>query len=107
MIHAPAAERVFSALEEVHDPHVPVSLRRMGMIAAVDVAPDGHVLVRTRMPCIACPGSAIIREEIQAAVGKLDGVTQVDVAIAWEKPWHRDLVDEEVRELMRVNGIQI
>lgn len=104
------ADAVLRALESVNDPHIQASLRRMGMVAGVEV--DGgsgaaRVVVRVRVPCMACPGTAMIRDGITAAVRALPGVASVEVAEAWEDPWHRDLVDGPARELMQRNGIQI
>jgi ATP-binding protein involved in chromosome partitioning len=98
---------VLRALEAVHDPHVPASLRAMGMVAGVAVDGTGHVTVRVRVPCTACPGTAMIRDGIRDAVAALPGAAGVEVAEAWEDPWHRDLVDGSARELMRRNGIQV
>jgi metal-sulfur cluster biosynthetic enzyme len=101
------AEDVRAALESVNDPHVPASLRRMGMLAGVKTEPDGRVQVRVRVPCTACPGTAMIRDGITAAVAAVPGVTAVEVTEDWADPWHRDLVEDETRQLMQRNGIQI
>ena len=42
----PSREDVVEALEAVHDPHVPVSLRRMGMLRDIEIADDGSVIVQ-------------------------------------------------------------
>lgn len=98
---------VTGALEGVRDPHVPASLRAMGMLAGVEADADGRVTVRLRQPCMACPGTAMIRDGVRAAVTAVRGVTAVDVVEAWEEPWHRGLADDGARDLMRRNGIQI
>ena len=100
-------EAVLAALEAVRDPHVPVSLRQMGMVADVEAGAAGHVQVRLRLPCMACPGTAMIRDGITDAISALPGVTRVEVIEAWEEPWHRSLADDGVHALMRRNGIQI
>ena len=98
---------VMKALEAVDDPHIPVSLRRMGMVSAVDVRADGAVQVRLRIPCLGCPGMGMIGDGVRAVVGAVPGVTSVEVIEAWEDPWRRDMVDESARVLMHDNGIQI
>jgi metal-sulfur cluster biosynthetic enzyme len=102
-----SAAAVLNALEAVDDPHVPVSLRRMGMISGVDVGADGAVQVRLRIPCLGCPGTGMIGDGVREVVGAVPGVTSVDVIQAWEDPWRRDMVDESARKLMHDNGIQI
>ena len=73
----PSKEDNMQALEAVHDPHVPVSLRRMGML------------------------------RIHDAVITLPGVTDVIVEEGWHLQWSRDMIEPEVQDMMRVNGIQV
>ena len=103
----PTREQVIDALEGVNDPHVPVSLRRMGMLHEIDIDGDGVVTVEVCIPCMACPGTAMIREGIRETVGTLDGVHEVKVIEGWHLPWSREMIEPEVRELMRLNGIQV
>lgn len=103
----PTREQVIEALEAVHDPHVPVSLRRMGMLGEIEIGADGVVSIEVCIPCMACPGAAMIREDIRAAVAALDGVSEVRVEEGWHLPWSREMIEPEVRALMRANGIQV
>lgn len=95
------------ALEDVHDAHVPVSLRRMGMLEDVHVDGDGGVDVRICIPCMACPAATFLTSRIEKVLLALDGVTRVHVDEGWHLYWDRHSVDEEARSLMRVNGIQM
>ncbi len=104
---APTPEQIQDALEGVHDPHVPVSLRRMGMVREVAVDAAGRVQVDLCIPCMACPGVGMLHERIRDAVMRLDGVTEVTVGNGWHLKWSRDMIEPEVRELMRANGIQV
>lgn len=104
---APTRDDVLAALERVNDPHVPVSLRRMGMLRGVEVAPDGGVRVTVCIPCMGCPGAGMLRDAVRDAVAALDGVTGVEVEEGWHLPWSRDMIEPEVRDMMRANGIQV
>tara|TARA_R110000787_G_scaffold14836_3_gene45711 strand:+ start:646 stop:978 length:333 start_codon:yes stop_codon:yes gene_type:complete len=103
----PSREDVMEALEAVHDPHVPVSLRRMGMLREIDIGDDGVVRVQVCIPCMGCPGAGMLRESIREAVLPLPGVTEVVVEEGWYLPWSRDMIEPEVQEEMRANGIQV
>lgn len=103
----PSREDVIEALEAVHDPHVPVSLRRMGMLREVEVGDDGTVRVQVCIPCMGCPGAGMLREGVREAVETLPGVTKVIVEEGWHLPWSRDMIEPEVRDMMRANGIQV
>ncbi|MGQ9367040.1 metal-sulfur cluster assembly factor [Azospirillum sp. ST 5-10] len=103
----PDAAAMMAALEAVHDPHVPVSLRRMGMLRQVRCDADGTARVEICIPCMACPGAALLREGIRQALLAVDGVRDVVVEEGWHLPWSRDMVEPDVRDLMRRNGIQL
>lgn len=100
-------EAVLAALEGVNDPHVPVSLRSMGMLREVAVDERGVARVQVCIPCMACPGMALLRDAIQGAVRAVPGVNVVVVEEGWHLPWSPEMVTDEVRALMRANGIQL
>ena len=103
----PSREDVEKALEAVHDPHVPVSLRRMGMLREIEIGEDGTVTVQVCIPCMGCPGVGMLRENVREAVLAVPGVKQVNVEEGWHLPWSRDMIEPEVQDLMRQNGIQV
>lgn len=96
-----------AALESVNDPHVPVSLRRMGMLREIDIEAGGVVRVQLCIPCLGCPGIGMLRDNIEQAVGALAGVSRVVIDEGFHLRWSRDMVEPETRALMRDNGIQI
>lgn len=103
----PTKDAIFAALEAVNDPHVPVSLRRMGMLREIEVADDGVVEVQLCIPCLGCPGVAMLHAKVREAVMALPGVADVVVREGWHLPWSREMIDPDVRDLMRANGIQV
>ena len=103
----PSREDVEKALEAVHDPHVPVSLRRMGMLREIEIGEDGTVTVQVCIPCMGCPGVGMLRENVREAVLAVPGVKQVNVEEGWPLPWSRDMIEPEVQDMMRQNGIQV
>lgn len=103
----PSKEDIVNALEGVHDPHVPVSLRRMGMLRDIKISENGLVSVQVCIPCMGCPGAGMLRENVREAVQSIPGVTEVVVEEGWHLPWSRDMIEPEVQEMMRANGIQV
>ncbi|MEK9644472.1 MAG: metal-sulfur cluster assembly factor [Alphaproteobacteria bacterium] len=103
----PSRAAVVEALEAVNDPHVPVSLRRMGMLREIEIREDGVVSVQVCIPCMGCPGAGMLRESVREAVMKVPGVADVVVEEGWYLPWSRDMIDPDVQEMMRANGIQV
>jgi metal-sulfur cluster biosynthetic enzyme len=97
---------VRGALEDVHDPHAPVSLRAMGMLAEVRVD-CGRVEVEVCIPCAACPATAMLDERIRERLGSLDGVREVAVTMGPHLPWDRTSVDPQAVSLLRGVGVQL
>lgn len=99
-------EDVRLALEDVHDPHVPVSLRAMGMLSEVRVD-DGRVDVQVCIPCAACPGTSALEERIRERLAALEGVQEVTVTMGPHLYWDRATVDPQARSFLKVFGIQL
>lgn len=99
-------EDVRNALEDVHDPHAPVSLRAMGMLSAVRVD-DGRVEVEVCIPCTACPATSALDARIRERLGALDGVREVTVKMGPHLYWDRTSVDPQARSFLRKFGIQL
>lgn len=106
-VKRPSRAELFAALEAVLDPHVPVSLRAMGMLQDATCDAHGNVRIKLCMPCMACPATSKIEDDIQHAVGALPGVVSIDVDLGWETRWDRDSVAPHAREIMRRAGILI
>jgi len=100
-------QEVRRALAAVNDPHMPVSLERMGMLRDIEISADGAVRVSVCIPCSGCPGANMIRDGVREAVSALPSVTNVIVEEGWHMSWSRDMVDSDVRDLMHKNGVQI
>lgn len=99
-------DHVRRALEDVHDPHVPVSLRAMGMLSEVRVD-DGSVDVQVCVPCAACPAMSALDERIRERLAALEGVRDVTITMGPHLYWDRATVDPQARSFLREFGIQI
>ncbi|CCB66571.1 metal-sulfur cluster assembly factor [Hyphomicrobium sp. MC1] len=99
------ASDVIFALQGVNDPHVPISIERMGMLHAVDVDQDGQVTIHLSMPCLSCPGVAVLESAIREKVSKLSGVSKVAIDFGWARPWSIDLLASDARATLKEHGI--
>ena len=99
-------QQVRTALEDVHDAHVPVSLRGMGMLSRVQVD-AGRVEVEVSIPCMACPATSYLAEQVRERVLAVTGVHSVEITMGPHLFWDRDDVDPAARALMRAHGIQL
>lgn len=98
---------VWDRLEAVNDAHIPVSLRKMGMIRAVEISNERDVTVSVAIPCLACPAISMMRDQIQAAVGSITNIGSVFIDSSGTGTWSRDDVDASAKPFMRQFGLQI
>lgn len=100
----PLERRVWEYLDEVPDPHIPVSLVDMAMIYDVD-ADESRVEVEMTYPCMGCPAYDMIQNDVRSILLPLDGVDAVDIEVVWDPVWSKEMLTQEAREQLREAGI--
>ena len=97
------AERVHEALKNVYDPEIPVNIVDLGLVYDTSVLPDeGEVKVRVQMTLTAqgCGMGPSIAADAQNKILALGGVSQADVEIVWDPPWHQSMISEDGRQAL-------
>jgi metal-sulfur cluster biosynthetic enzyme len=94
---------VWAALAEVQDPELPVGIVDLGLVRSVRVD-GGTVRVGLTFTSIACPCTDVLVEDVQARLGRLEGVTGVEVEELFE-PWSRQDMTEEGRLALLALGV--
>ena len=94
---------VWAALAEVQDPELPVGIVDLGLVRSVRVQ-GGAVTVGITFTSIACPCTDVLTEDVQARLGRLDGVGSVEVEELFE-PWSREDMTEEGRIALLALGV--
>ena len=101
---------IWANLDEIPDPHIPVSLVEMAMIYDVTVehGPAGaDVLVEMTFPCMGCPAYDMIMDDIRACLRTMSDVKSVDIDVVWEPLWEKSMLTPDVREKLRESGIAL
>lgn len=101
---------IWANLDEIPDPHIPVSLVEMAMIYDVTVedGPAGaDVTVEMTFPCMGCPAYDMIIGDIESCLRTMHGVESVDVEVVWEPVWSKEMLGSSVREKLTESGIGI
>lgn len=100
----PAIEQVWSWLEEVPDPEIPVvSVVDLGIVRAVDW--EGDDLVVTVTPTYSgCPATAVISFDIAEAIRR-HGVEKVRIRSQLSPAWTTDWIGAAAREKLKAYGI--
>ncbi|HSG16317.1 MAG TPA: 1,2-phenylacetyl-CoA epoxidase subunit PaaD [Anaerolineae bacterium] len=98
------AEAIWSALQEVKDPEIPViSVVEMGIVRDVTVSPAG-VIVKMTPTFSGCPALDVMRTDIESKIREL-GVQQVQVNLVLHPPWSSDWIDETGRQKLKHFGL--
>lgn len=90
-------DRVVGVLRTVYDPEIPVDIYELGLVYDVDVREGGAVHVRMTLTSPMCPVAESLPPEVEAKVRGVPGVTDVDVELVWDPPWHPSMMSEAAR----------
>jgi ring-1,2-phenylacetyl-CoA epoxidase subunit PaaD len=100
----PTREAVLALLDGVMDPEVPVlSVRELGIVRDVYVAPDGAVTVTVTPTYSGCPAVHVIEQDILSALGQA-GV-RATVRTTYAPAWTTDWIEPAARAKLKAYGI--
>ena len=98
--------RLWSALRDVEDPEIPISVVGMGLIVSVAYAPETRTAdLRITYTAMGCPAMEFIQDDIRAACLADPDVDAVDIEVVWDPVWTKDRIRADARETMRRLGV--
>lgn len=97
-------EEIWSALENVKDPEIPVlTVVDMGIITSVEIS--GSIAIVTMTPTfVGCPAIGVMKKSIQEEVSKL-GFEEVVVHVDFETQWTSDRMKPEAKNKLEKFGL--
>lgn len=87
-----------NVLQSIPDPEIGVSILDLGLIYNIGIDTTGKVTVTMSLTSIGCPLFDLIANPIRQEVGKLSGVTEVEVELTFEPPWTPDRMSKEAKQ---------
>jgi len=97
MTTTPTTEQVQAALATVNDPEIKRPITELGMVESVDIADSGAVTVKVLLTVSGCPLKDTINRDVTQAVGRVDGVTDVNVELGVMTQEQRQGLQETLR----------
>jgi ATP-binding protein involved in chromosome partitioning len=94
---SPALEQINAALATVNDPEIRRPITELGMVESVDVDAAGLVSVKVLLTVAGCPLKDTITRDVNDAVGKVPGVTGVDLQLGVMSHEQRSGLQEQLR----------
>ncbi|MEO9325974.1 P-loop NTPase [Nocardioides sp. C4-1] len=78
---APTREQVDAALATVNDPEIKRPITELGMVDTVEIDESGAVHLTVLLTVAGCPLKDTITRDVTAALGRVEGVTDVDLTL--------------------------
>ena len=98
--------RLWSALRDVEDPEIPISVVGMGLIVSLAYRPDERAVdIELTFTAMGCPAMDFIQDDIRERLEAEPDVDSVRIEIVWDPVWTRARIRDDARETMRRLGI--
>ena len=92
---------VYSALKNVYDPEIPVSIVDLGLIYDVAISSGNNVNLKMTLTTPGCGMGAMIAGQAEDAI-KDAGANNVLVEVVWDPPWNPDMMSDEAKEKLGI-----
>jgi ring-1,2-phenylacetyl-CoA epoxidase subunit PaaD len=97
-------DQIYSWLEEVKDPEIPVlSLVDLGVITRVEVTGE-EVKIEMTPTFVGCPAMDLMKQEVLDVLNK-NGVKKAEVIVSFKEPWNSDKISEKGRQVLKQFGL--
>jgi metal-sulfur cluster biosynthetic enzyme len=101
-----AEDTVREALKQVVDPELFVNIIDLGLVYTVTVTQGAEgksdVSMEMTMTSPACPAGPQLIQNSKDAIGRLEGVGQVEVKLVMIPPWTPDRMTEDARDQLGI-----
>jgi probable FeS assembly SUF system protein SufT len=94
-------EQVMGRLKNVFDPEIPINVVDLGLIYGCEalLLDDGSYRIDVKMSMTApgCGMGDVLKNDAQAEVKLVAGVSEADVELVWDPPWSQDRMSDAAR----------
>ena len=98
--------RLWTALRDVEDPEIPVSVVGLGLIVTIVYNEVEHAVdLQLTFTAMGCPAMDFIQDDIRERLEREPEVDEVRIEIVWDPVWTRARLREDARARMRQLGI--
>ena len=98
--------RLWTALRDVEDPEIPISVVGMGLIVSLAYrAAERAVDLELTFTAMGCPAMDFIEEDIRERLLREPEVDEVRIEVVWDPVWTRSRIRDDARATMRRLGI--
>lgn len=101
----PTSEEVRTALKDVNDPELHMSIIDLGLIYGVEVEGEKneHITVTMTLTSPMCPVGPQFRKDVLDKVQSMDGVETAKVDITFSPPWDpKEMASDDVKMMLGI-----
>ena len=84
-------------LRTIYDPEIPLNIYDLGLIYEIVTEPAGFIDVKMTLTSPMCPAVGSLPPDVKYKLGKISGVSRVDLELVWDPPWTKDRMSEAAR----------
>ncbi|MBN9061252.1 MAG: SUF system Fe-S cluster assembly protein [Rhizobiales bacterium 65-9] len=88
---------IVAALKTVYDPEIPADIYELGLIYRVEIGDDRFVSIDMTLTAPGCPVAGEMPGWVENAVGAVQGVSGVKVAMTFDPPWDQSRMSDMAR----------
>lgn len=89
--------KIIEVLKTVYDPEMPADIYELGLVYDINISDNGFVNLKMTLTAPGCPVAGEIILEVDNKVRAVEGVSDVNVMLTFDPPWHRDMMSEEAK----------
>ena len=98
--------RLWTALRDVEDPEIPISVVGMGLIVSLAYREGERAVdLELTFTAMGCPAMDFIEDDIRERLLAEPDVDAVRIEVVWDPVWTRSRIREDARATMRGLGI--
>jgi len=99
--------KIWSKLEEVKDPELPlVSVVDMGIITGVEIDENSFVNIKMTPTFAGCPAIEYMKNDIREKLSELD-ISGIEIDVNFDVQWNSNMISERGRELLKESGFAL
>lgn len=92
----PDETALLDALRAVVDPEIGLNIVDLGLVYSAEVC-DGMASVKMTLTTQGCPMHESLVEGVRTVLLGVPGVTDAEVEVVWDPPWHPSMITEAGR----------
>lgn len=97
-------ETVISVLKTIYDPEIPVDIWTLHLIYGLEVDAEGNVKIVMTVTAPNCPVAEVLPNAVKERVAAIVGVKDVDVELTFEPAWSIDMLSDEAKAELGLDG---